>query len=120
MQNARRLLGFVALALGKRALFNMNFLPLDSIDDALKRLNLSQLEDLHDKVALHIRAHRELERLIARSVFRVGDKVSFIYEGLSYIGTLSKKNPKTILVHTDHHRTWKISPHLLSKITHAV
>ena len=89
MQNARRLLGFVALALGKRALFNMNFLPLDSIDDALKRLNLSQLEDLHDKVALHIRAHRELERLIARSVFRVGDKVSFIYEGLSYIGTIT-------------------------------
>lgn len=98
----------------------MNFLPLDSIDDVLKKLNLAQLEDLHDKVVLHIKAHREVERFMARAGFRVGDKVSFTYEGLSYIGTITKKNPKTILVHTDDHRTWKISPRLLSKINHAV
>ena len=91
-------------------------LPLDSIDDILKKLTLAQLKDLHDKVVEYMTLHRELNRLKARSDLRVGDKVRFTYEGISHIGTITKKNPKTISVYTDDLRYWKISPLLLSKI----
>ncbi len=88
---------------------------LANIDSTLKQLPFSQLMSLHHKVADLINLHRDFNALKAKAGFSVGEEVSFFHDGISHVGKIIKKNPKSISVHTTDHRTWKVSPHLLSK-----
>ncbi len=89
--------------------------PLE-LEDVINKLSRDQLIHLNRYLVDRINAFQELDLLKAKSKFLVGDRVKFEYEGTSYFGRVTKKNKKTVSVHTDDHKDWNISPNLLSKL----
>lgn len=68
-------------------------------------------------VADRISLIREFDFFIARGQLAVGDRVSFDYQGQSMMGTLTKKNQKTVYVRVQgDSRLWKVHPLALKKI----
>ena len=89
---------------------------LDNWDDILKRLSFDELLSLHHKVIDWLTVHQKLNLLKEQSKFTKGDRISFVYQGITYKGTVLKKNQKTISVITDEDGQWNIHPRLIKKL----
>lgn len=86
------------------------------VDLIIKKMTYHDLKTLHDKVAHQIAAVRDFDIFLVKDQLNIGDTVSFSHDGISIIGLVTKKNPKTIYVRTPDRRLWKVHPLLLSLV----
>ncbi len=89
------------------------------IDELLYALNEEELRVLHHKVAERLRVLNSIRAKDRISQFDIGDKVVFDHQDQPIFGTIIRLNQRTVSVHTNDHRTWRVSPTFLRKIVRA-
>ena len=86
----------------------------DSID--FEKFSIKELIALNHKLVSHIRFREKNECITEMAKFNPGDKVYFEdEEGETIRGVVVRINQKSITLHTDDHRKWRVSPQLLRK-----
>lgn len=86
------------------------------IDKFLDVLNEKDLDFLYAKTAERLQLIRNIQAKHRMAEFEVGDKVVFEHQNQPIAGTIIRLNQRTVSIHTDDHRTWRVSPKFLRKI----
>ncbi len=86
--------------------------------EILKPLSHKEMEWLNALVVERLNTMDRLKDLEAVSAFKRGDKVKWVFEGISYEGWVSKTHQKTVTVTElqEPYRKWKITPEYLKKV----
>ena len=83
----------------------------------LTELSYDELLDLHDQIIERLKLLDKMDAYQSMHRFNLGQRVCFesSHHG-PQVGTLVKFNQKTVAVHTDDGRRWKVSPQMLSPV----
>lgn len=85
--------------------------------DAIHKMNNNELNQVVSAIKLR-RNYLTRQKAVT---FMVGDRVSFAARGMQVLGTVTKVNPKTILVKQDNtFTTWKVHASLLTPVKNMV
>ena len=85
--------------------------------DAIHKMNNDELNQVVSAIKLR-RNYLTRQKAVT---FMVGDRVSFAARGMQVLGTVTKVNPKTILVKQDNtFTTWKVHASLLTPVKNMV
>ncbi|HYX33251.1 MAG TPA: hypothetical protein VE954_09070 [Oligoflexus sp.] len=83
------------------------------------KYKLEELIDLNRRLVDYVKAVQHAKDMQAIAKFDVGDRVQFKTSAGGIIkGTIFRINRKTVVVHSDDHHDWKVSPNLLQKVPH--
>ncbi|MBK5943640.1 hypothetical protein [Halorhodospira halophila] len=82
------------------------------IDD----LSLDELLELNEIICRRIDELRARQDLDVLKHLRLGQEVSFESREGEVFGRVVKINRKTVVVHTEDHRQWKVSPGLIKML----
>jgi hypothetical protein len=82
----------------------------------VETLDEDQLHALYHVVAQRLQLAQKAHALAAMSQFQVLDRVSFVHNGKSYEGTVTRLNQKTISITLDDGTRWNVAPSLLTKV----
>jgi hypothetical protein len=83
----------------------------------MEQLEGEQLHELNHLIVDRLRLLHRANDLMAMKDFQMLDRVWFEYHGEQVKGTIMRLNQKTISVQLDTGEQWKVSPHLLYKIS---
>ncbi len=86
------------------------------IDELLYNLSEEEVHFLHHKTAERLQMIRNVQAKNQMSEFEIGNKVVFQHHDQPIFGTVIRLNQRTISVHTEDHRTWRVSPSFLRKV----
>jgi len=77
----------------------------------------AELLDLNRRLVAYMRDKRQSDTYHELAKYHLGDRVSFTNNtGAKVSGTVIRVNKKTVSIHTDDHRHWNVSPHLLKRV----
>lgn len=79
-------------------------------------LTEAELRELRHQISERLDLLQQLRTLDAMAQFRPGDRVSFNANGERVVGTLVKRNIKSVTVVTDAGTRWNVSPGLLERV----
>lgn len=82
----------------------------------LEELSYEELLALNDQIVTRLNKLEAIESLQAMAALNVGTKVSFESKRGRQTGRVVKLNTKTVGIVTDDGRSWKVPPHLLTKV----
>ena len=85
----------------------------------LDGLNYEELMALNDEIVDRLNKMDAIQSLQAMVALNIGTKVSFESKMGRQVGVVVKLNTKTVRVVTGDGRSWKVPPHLLSKVNEA-
>jgi len=82
----------------------------------LDGLSYEELVALNDEIIDRLNKMDTIQSLQAMMALNIGSMVSFESKMGRQTGRVTKLNTKTVRVVTDDGRSWKVPPHLLSKV----
>lgn len=82
----------------------------------LDQLSYEQLIELNHAVVARLKYLNALKTLDTLTNLHIGQRVCFDHHAGILAGRIIKINQKTVIVHTDDHRSWKVSPTLLKPV----
>lgn len=89
-----------------------------SVQIDFAKLSDDELFDLNAKLVEHIKARHQARSQEAIAKFDIGDRVQFKdNDGELVRATIIRINRKTVVLHSDDHRNWKVSPTFLQPIS---
>ncbi len=79
----------------------------------LEKFTYEELVALNRAIVTRLKYLRAMRDLHSMSNMHLGQRVCFESRMGMVTGTVVKFNQKTVIVHTDDHQNWKVSPNLL-------